>query len=76
MAIRRSPNARRWPSPDEVKAWMASGVAPTSYEDELDRERCPSCGRAGECVCPNCEYCVIHGSQHTRRRTDPTGTEE
>ena len=71
-AIRRSATARDYPTADEVRAWMSSGVPPAQYEEP---ERCEGCGRVSECACPGCLCCNAAGVPRFRRRTDPTGTE-
>lgn len=78
VTIQRSPNAHRYPTVDEVKAWMGSGSAPSRFDDE-EPERCDTCGRASDCACPGCQCnASLRGTVQSpcfRRRTDPTGTE-
>ena len=63
-AINPSPEACDTPSPDELKHWQATGEVP--YTEELDR--CPGCGRAEECACKDCRYCV-EGVPHPEKWT-------
>ncbi len=83
--INRSPNARDYPTPDEVKQWMAGSSVP--YTEEPDR--CLSCGRAEQCECVDCRFCTDGIPDHNLWTTDdleralddlfdpnnPTGTE-
>lgn len=55
VAIRRSPDARDYPTVEEVKAWVTNGSMSQPFDDGDELDRCPTCGRASECVCPGCD---------------------
>lgn len=74
-AIHRSPAARYYPTPEEIKMWMSSGSAPMPDDEP---ERCWTCGRADHCICPGCacNASLAPKTRYTRfKRVDPTGTE-
>ncbi len=52
-SINRSPDTRDLPTADELKRWLTEGAMP--YTQEPDR--CPACGRAEQCECPDCRFC-------------------
>jgi hypothetical protein len=62
--INRHPEARHYPSPDEVRAQVSGGQSNVSRfdDEEDDPDRCPTCGRAEDCECQGCGYCDEHGT--------------
>lgn len=77
--INRSPNARRYPTPEEVKGWIATGAMTFQEADDDELLRCPSCGRAAQCECPDCPFCCngmpMAAVNNSRKPSHPTGTE-
>lgn len=55
--IQRSPEAASYPTPEAVQHWAKTGTGPAS-EPTVEPLRCPTCGRASDCCCPDCPYCV------------------
>lgn len=68
--IHPSPAARTYQSPEAVKAWCDSGSL--AIEPELapvEYVRCPTCGRASDCCCPDCPHCDADGTPNPEEDT-------
>ena len=57
-AINAAPYVQPVPTPEEMKEWMGTGKEPNTQQYTDDRERCPTCGRAWDCECSDCQFCI------------------